>query len=52
MERDCHVKASCFKVLGKGMLLSNPIVVRAKLISKVTEKRINVTGGTILLTAT
>jgi hypothetical protein len=27
------------------MLLSNPIVVRAKLISKVTEKRINVTGG-------
>ncbi|WVZ60029.1 hypothetical protein U9M48_010101 [Paspalum notatum var. saurae] len=40
-----------FKVLGKGMLPSNPIVVKAKLISKVAEKKIKAAGGAVLLTA-
>ncbi|KQK21319.1 60S ribosomal protein L27a-3 [Brachypodium distachyon] len=41
-----------FKILGKGMLPPNtPIVVKAKLISKVAEKKIKAAGGAVLLTA-
>ncbi|CAL5023767.1 unnamed protein product [Urochloa decumbens] len=40
-----------FKVLGKGMLPPKPIVVKAKLISKVAEKKIKAAGGAVVLTA-
>ncbi|XP_020596586.1 60S ribosomal protein L27a-3-like [Phalaenopsis equestris] len=41
-----------FKVLGKGMLpASQPVVVKAKLISKTAEKKIKANGGAVLLTA-
>lgn len=40
------------KVLGKGFLPeSQPIVVKAKLISKVAEKKIKEAGGAVVLTA-
>ncbi|XP_074580607.1 uncharacterized protein LOC141837018 [Curcuma longa] len=41
-----------FKVLGKGSLPpSRPIVVKAKLVSKIAEKNIKAAGGAVLLTA-
>ncbi|MCL7050699.1 hypothetical protein MKW94_020886, partial [Papaver nudicaule] len=41
-----------FKVLGKGVLPDNqPIVVKAKLISKTAEKKIKQAGGAVVLTA-
>ncbi|KAK9684755.1 hypothetical protein RND81_10G229700 [Saponaria officinalis] len=41
-----------FKVLGKGVLPENQaVVVKAKLISKIAEKKIKVNGGVVLLTA-
>ncbi|GAU35804.1 hypothetical protein TSUD_155790 [Trifolium subterraneum] len=41
-----------FKVLGKGVLPKNqPVVVKAKLISKIAEKKIKEAGGAVLLTA-
>lgn len=41
-----------FKVLGKGMLPpSQPVVVKAKLVSKIAEKKIKEAGGAVLLTA-
>ncbi|XP_078444807.1 large ribosomal subunit protein uL15x [Wolffia australiana] len=41
-----------FKVLGKGALpVSQPIVVKAKLISKNAEKKIKEAGGAVVLTA-
>ncbi|XP_008786699.1 60S ribosomal protein L27a-3-like [Phoenix dactylifera] len=41
-----------FKVLGKGMLPpSCPVVVKAKLVSKIAEKKIKAAGGAVLLTA-
>ncbi|KAL7093752.1 hypothetical protein ACP275_11G059400 [Erythranthe tilingii] len=41
-----------FKVLGKGLLPENkPLVVKAKLISKVAEKKIKEAGGAVVLTA-
>ncbi|RAL47455.1 unnamed protein product [Cuscuta campestris] len=41
-----------FKVLGKGVLPpSQPIVVKAKLISKIAEKKIKAGGGAVILTA-
>ena len=41
-----------FKVLGKGVLPeSQPIVVKAKLISKTAEKKIKDAGGAVVLTA-
>ncbi|EAZ40640.1 hypothetical protein OsJ_25107 [Oryza sativa Japonica Group] len=40
-----------FKVLGKGLLPEKPIVVKAKLISKVAEKKIKAAGGAVVLTA-
>ncbi|KAJ6914534.1 hypothetical protein NC651_016722 [Populus alba x Populus x berolinensis] len=41
-----------FKVLGKGVLPDKqPIVVKAKLISKIAEKKIKEAGGAVVLTA-
>ncbi|KAG6512407.1 60S ribosomal protein L27a-3-like [Zingiber officinale] len=41
-----------FKVLGKGWLpQSRPIVVKAKLVSKIAEKKIKAAGGAVVLTA-
>ncbi|KAJ6911504.1 hypothetical protein NC652_021955 [Populus alba x Populus x berolinensis] len=41
-----------FKVLGKGVLPEKqPIVVKAKLISKIAEKKIKEAGGAVVLTA-
>ncbi|QHO20146.1 large ribosomal subunit protein uL15x [Arachis hypogaea] len=41
-----------FKVLGKGVLPENqPVVVKAKLVSKVAEKKIKEAGGAVVLTA-
>ncbi|KAJ8475791.1 hypothetical protein OPV22_019518 [Ensete ventricosum] len=41
-----------FKVLGKGMLPpGRPVVVKAKLISKIAEKKIKAAGGAVVLTA-
>ncbi|KAL7099217.1 hypothetical protein ACP275_09G069300 [Erythranthe tilingii] len=41
-----------FKVLGKGLLpAGQPVVVKAKLISKTAEKKIKEAGGAVLLTA-
>ncbi|XP_022865157.1 60S ribosomal protein L27a-3-like [Olea europaea var. sylvestris] len=42
----------CFKVLGKGVLPPAQLVaVKAKLISKIAEKKIKEAGGAVLLTA-
>ncbi|PKU68793.1 60S ribosomal protein L27a-3-like [Dendrobium catenatum] len=41
-----------FKVLGKGTLPpSQPLVVKAKLVSKIAEKKIKENGGAVVLTA-
>ncbi|KAK8971485.1 60S ribosomal protein L27a-3 [Platanthera guangdongensis] len=41
-----------FKVLGKGTLPpSQPIIVKAKLVSKIAEKKIKENGGSVVLTA-
>ncbi|URD83873.1 60S ribosomal protein [Musa troglodytarum] len=41
-----------FKVLGKGMLPPDrPVVVKAKLVSKIAEKKIKAAGGAVVLTA-
>ncbi|KAK9276927.1 hypothetical protein L1049_006465 [Liquidambar formosana] len=41
-----------FKVLGKGVLPnSQPIVVKVKLVLKITEKKFTEAGGAIVLTA-
>ncbi|CAI9753965.1 unnamed protein product [Fraxinus pennsylvanica] len=41
-----------FKVLGKGVLPpSQPVVVKAKLVSKIAEKKIKEAGGAVVLTA-
>ena len=41
-----------FKVLGKGMLPpSKAVVVKAKLVSKIAEKKIKEAGGSVVLTA-
>ncbi|TYJ43410.1 hypothetical protein E1A91_A03G151300v1 [Gossypium mustelinum] len=41
-----------FKVLGKGVLPQNqPMVVKAKLVSKTAEKKIKEAGGAVVLTA-
>ena len=47
---DC-TKAGFFKVLGKGELPKIPIIVKAKLFSKIAEKRIKDIGGACVLTA-
>ena len=40
-----------FKVLGKGQLPAQPIVVKAKFISKLAEKKIKEVGGAVELVA-
>jgi large subunit ribosomal protein L27Ae len=44
-------KLGYFKVLGKGVLPSVPIVVKAKFFSKEAEKKIKAAGGATLLSA-
>ena len=40
-----------FKVLGKGALPEQPVVVKAKFISKLAEKKIKEAGGAVQLVA-
>jgi len=44
-------KAGYFKVLGKGILPKIPVIVKAKVFSKIAEKRIKEAGGACVLTA-
>jgi len=44
-------KLGYFKVLGKGRLPSLPLVVKAKFVSSLAEKKIKAAGGAVLLTA-
>jgi large subunit ribosomal protein L27Ae len=39
------------KVLGKGQLPTQPVVVRAKFISKLAERKIKAVGGAVQLVA-
>ena len=47
---DC-VHAGIFKVLGKGELPKQPLVVKAKFFSKLAEKKIKDVGGACILVA-
>merc|ERR1712060_766742 len=47
---DCS-KFGIFKVLGKGALPNQPVVVRAKFVSKLAEKKIKEVGGAVQLIA-
>lgn len=40
-----------FKLLGKGALPEQPVVVKAKFVSKLAEKKIKAVGGAVVLTA-
>ncbi len=44
-------KAGYFKVLGKGFLPKQPVVVKAKFFSKIAEQKIKAIGGACVLTA-
>ncbi len=44
-------KAGYFKVLGKGFLPRQPVVVKAKFFSKIAEQKIKAIGGACVLTA-
>lgn len=44
-------KLGYFKVMGKGVLPSIPLVVKARYFTKEAEKKIKATGGAVLLTA-
>jgi large subunit ribosomal protein L27Ae len=44
-------QSGVFKVLGKGILPSQPIIVKAKFFSKSAEKKIKAAGGACVLTA-
>ena len=44
-------KAGYHKVLGKGMLPKQPVVVKAKFFSKIAERKIRSAGGACVLTA-
>jgi large subunit ribosomal protein L27Ae len=44
-------KAGYFKVLGKGFLPTQPVVVKAKFFSKIAERKIKAVGGACVLTA-
>eukprot|EP00310_Coccolithus_braarudii_P003786 CAMPEP_0183359436 /NCGR_PEP_ID=MMETSP0164_2-20130417/52202_1 /TAXON_ID=221442 /ORGANISM="Coccolithus pelagicus ssp braarudi, Strain PLY182g" /LENGTH=149 /DNA_ID=CAMNT_0025533543 /DNA_START=39 /DNA_END=488 /DNA_ORIENTATION=+ len=44
-------KAGYFKVLGKGLLPKQPVIVKAKFFSAGAEKKIKAVGGTCVLTA-
>ena len=47
---DC-VKAGYFKVLGKGRLPTQPVIVKAKFFSKSAERKIKSVGGVAVLSA-
>jgi len=47
---DC-VRAGKFKVLGKGVLPKQPLIVKAKLFSALAEKKIKAVGGACILVA-
>jgi len=42
---------NCVKVLGKGRLPNQPVVVKAKFFSKTAERRIKAVGGACVLVA-
>lgn len=44
-------KHGIFKVLGKGQLPKQPVVVKAKFVSALAEKKIKAVGGAVVLTA-
>ena len=44
-------KAGYHKVLGKGMLPRQPVVIKAKWFSKIAERKIKAVGGACVLTA-
>ncbi len=44
-------RAGFFKVLGKGNLPKQPVIVKARFFSKVAEKKIKEVGGACILTA-
>ncbi len=44
-------KAGYFKVLGKGRLPAQPVVVKARFFSKTAERRIKAVGGACVLVA-
>jgi large subunit ribosomal protein L27Ae len=44
-------QAGFFKVLGKGVLPRQPVIVKAKFFSKLAEKKIKASGGACVLTA-
>ena len=44
-------KAGYFKVLGKGFLPRQPVVIKAKFFSKIAERKIKSVGGACMLTA-
>jgi large subunit ribosomal protein L27Ae len=44
-------KAGYFKVLGKGFLPTQPVVIKAKFFSKIAERKIRAVGGACVLTA-
>lgn len=47
---DCQ-RAGFFKVLGKGLLPQQPVIVKAKYFSRAAEKKIKEAGGVCVLTA-
>merc|ERR1711974_37060 len=47
---DC-AKAGIFKVLGKGVLPKQPVIVKARLFSRSAEEKIKKAGGACILTA-
>ena len=44
-------KLGYFKVLGKGALPAKPMVVKAKFVSSLAEKKIKAAGGAVVLVA-
>jgi len=44
-------RAGYFKILGKGLLPPQPVIVKAKFFSKIAENKIKATGGACVLTA-
>eukprot|EP00178_Gracilaria_changii_P016495 TRINITY_DN4740_c0_g3_i1.p2 TRINITY_DN4740_c0_g3~~TRINITY_DN4740_c0_g3_i1.p2 ORF type:complete len:120 (+),score=25.01 TRINITY_DN4740_c0_g3_i1:37-360(+) len=44
-------RAGYFKVLGKGLLPNQPVIVKAKFFSKLAERKIKAVGGACVLTA-
>ena len=44
-------KAGFFKVLGKGFMPAQPVVIKAKFFSKIAERKIKAVGGACQLTA-